>query len=141
MVLTVEQQIFNFVAKNWPVILWTASTLASIVGLILYNAKVVLPGFLKRMETMEKDIQELKDKSQEHDSFVKEGDCKDRHEKFDKDNKAEHKVITESVDKVLKCVQAGEKRRQEAKIIQYSFMAAVKEKLKLEFDVPSVKDA
>ncbi len=62
--MTPEQQIFNFISKNWGMILWTISALGSIALLIVYNAKVVLPGFLKRMEAMEKDIKDLKEKTE-----------------------------------------------------------------------------
>lgn len=123
----------NFALKNWGLIVWTASTLVTVAGLIIYNAKVVLPGFVKRMDDMEKDIKDFQDKN-----FVTEDDCKQNHIASDKTNTAEHRLIQEQVDKILKCVQTSENMRQRAKVHQISFMTAVKEKLDLKFEVPQM---
>jgi len=128
-----EKEVLEFLLKNWGGIAWMATTVATVMGLIVYNAKIILPGLIKRMDKMEKEIKELKDSN-----FVTEGDCKERQVKFDTSNSDEHKKIQDQIDKVLECVLKGEERRQRAKIHQISFMTAVKEKLDLKFKVPEV---
>ena len=128
-----EKEVLEFLLKNWGGIAWMATTVATVIGLIVYNAKIILPGLIKRMDKMEKEIKELKDSN-----FVTEGDCKERQVKFDTSNSDEHKKIQDQIDKVLECVLKGEERRQRAKIHQISFMTAVKEKLDLKFKVPEV---
>lgn len=132
------EQVVNFVLKNWGLIVWTVSTLGTVAGLIIYNAKVILPGFVKRMDDMEKDITDLKDKNDEHKDFMTESECRKNHKAFDTANKAEHAAIQTQVDKILKCVETSESMRQRAKVHQISFMTAVKEKLDLKFEVPQI---
>lgn len=130
--MVTEQKILNFILENWGMVAWTVSMLFTVTGLIIYNAKVVLPGFVKRMDTMAKDIKELQDKN-----FVTQSSCKDNHVASDTKNEEEHAAIQKQVDKILICVQGSENARQRAKVHQISFMTAVKEKLDLKFTVPS----
>ena len=128
------EQAIDFTIKNWRMIVWTISTLATVVGLIIYNAKVVLPGFVKRMDDMAKDIDELKDSSK---TFLTVEECAVKHAALDKKNDEAHEAIKADVAKILKCVEKSESRRQAGKMLQYQFMSAVKEKLELEFNVPT----
>ncbi len=130
------EQTVAFALKNWGMIAWTISMIISVTGLIVYNAKVVLPGFVKRMDDMEKDIKKLQD-----ESFVTDDECNKKHAAFAEKNEAEHKGIKDDVEKILKCVQKSEERRQAGKVLQFQFMTAVKEKLKLEFKVPTPGEA
>lgn len=126
------EQVINFALKNWGMISWTIAMIVTVSGLIIYNAKVVLPGFVKRMDDMENDIKDFKDSK-----FVTEEGCLENHAASDKANTAEHAAIQSQVDKILKCVETSERMRQRAKVHQISFMTAVKEKLDLKFTVPS----
>ena len=132
-----EQNIVAFISRNWNELIWTVSTIMTVAGLIIYNAKIVLPGFVTRMDNMEKDIKELQDDADEEGGYITSDDCRRNHKEFDVENKKEHALIMKEIDKILKCVETSENMRQRAKVHQISFMTAVKEKLDLEFKVPT----
>ena len=128
-----EKEVVELLLKNWGGLAWIATTIATVIGLIIYNAKIILPGLIKRVDKMEKDIEKLK-----NSKFISENVCKANCAVYDTANTEEHRKIQEQVDKILKCVLSGEERRQRAKVHQISFMTAVKEKLQLEFKVPEI---
>jgi len=122
---------YEKIAENSGLIIWIVTTVGTMLGVIVYNLKVVLPGYANKVKIMDKAIKALETKD-----FVTAQACDKRHLESEQLNRSAHEEVNKNVKEILACVKSESKLRIRAKMHQIGFMTAVKEKLDLEFEVP-----